>query len=46
MGVLCITPQVLPGAKEPTVPGELLNPVLQEEELEICQKNIKSIDRD
>ena len=40
--ILCITPQVLPGAKEPTVPRELVTPVLTADELGICLEYIKS----
>ena len=55
MRVLRITPQVLPGAREPTVPEGMLAPALEEKELEnrlentkingllSCQENIGSI---
>ena len=40
---LRVTPQVLPDAREPTVPKGMLTSVLEEEELEISQKDIENI---
>ena len=40
---LRVTPQVLLDEREPTAPKGMLTPVLEEEEFEISQKDIKNI---